>query len=244
MDASNVPPPRGAPLTDSRRSATRDDLDAFDMAVGVACKSSLGTRENRRVFRKRPAAELRALVVVERLFELRTRVHDERAVLRDWLVDWTALQQQDLRGAADGLNRHGTIGMYTNRRRPRDNAIDDLHAGALEEVKRSRDERVARGRNGPRRAGLERNRPDTEVRRRIRCPRVRRRREWCHSANGAGNDGDDGGPAGGILFAQSWDLRIPEHREVRIDHLGFRRQVQPDLKELELVRPVQIGRAS
>src|SRR5215831_11466032 len=157
MDASNVPPPRGAPLTDSRRSAIRDDLDAFDVAVAVTCKSSLGTRENRRVFRKRPAAELRALVVVEGLFELRTRVHDERAVLRDWLVDWTALQQQDLGGATR-----------------------------------------------------------------------------------TGNDGHDGGPADGILFAQSGDLRIPEHREVRIDHLGFRGQVEPDLKQLELVRLVRI----
>src|SRR5215471_16779707 len=91
MDASNVPPPRGAPLTDSRRSAIRDDLYTFDTAVGVACKSSHGTRENRRVFRKRPAPELRALVVVERLLELRTRVHDERPVLRDRLVDRAAL---------------------------------------------------------------------------------------------------------------------------------------------------------
>src|SRR5215467_7535 len=133
MDASNVPPPRGAPLTDSRQSAIRDDLDAFDMAVGVTCKSSLGTRENRRVFRKWPAPEFRALVVVERLFELRARVHDERAVLRHRLVNRTALQQQDLRRAVDCLNCHGPIGMYTNRGRPRDQAIGDLQAGALEE---------------------------------------------------------------------------------------------------------------
>ncbi len=36
------------------------------------------------------------------------------------------------------------------------------------------------------------------------------------------------------------DILCPEHREIRVGHLALRGQIQPDLKQLEPVRPVPI----
>ena len=65
----------------------------------MTCKTARVAREDRRALGKRPAAELRALIVAKRLFEFRRRVHDKRPVLRDGLADRTALQEKNFCGA-------------------------------------------------------------------------------------------------------------------------------------------------
>src|SRR5688572_7489903 len=76
----------------------------------MACITSLCSRKNGIVGRPWPATEAGPLVVFERLLNLRTRVHDKRAVLDDGLADGFALQQQELRFAGAVSNRDGRIG--------------------------------------------------------------------------------------------------------------------------------------
>ena len=57
-------------------------------------------------------------------------------------------------------------------------------------------------------------------------------------AERAGDDGDLGGATVVVDLADARDVAVPEHREVRVDHLVGGRQVQPDLEQLERVGPV------
>src|SRR5262245_23662924 len=87
----------------------------------------------------RPAAELRPLIVAERLLDLRARVHHERTVLRDRLVDRSSLQQEQLRAVVAGDQLHAALGQQLDLRRGRDLRARRAQARASEIVERASD---------------------------------------------------------------------------------------------------------
>ena len=173
----------------------------------------------------------------------RPGVHHERAVLRDRLADRPALQQQQLDAAvAAGEQRRGSSA--------RDHGAGgraDRRASPIAHARRRRRRRAC----GPcsarapgaasTRARLERDVPDRDVGLGRDGPRVRRRRRaarWPPSA-----------PAMTVISVarpasssrrDCGDVVAPQHREVRVDHLVGGGQVQPDLEQLERVRPVAV----
>ena len=78
---------------------------------------------------------------------------------------------------------------------------------------------AARRRHGPRRAGLERDRPDGHVGVGARGPRVRRRRQRRSPSSAPAITVIVDGPAGGVALHQPRDVLVPEHREVRLHQL-------------------------
>src|SRR5262249_29272600 len=98
----------------------------LDLPIRVARESASLARMHRLVLAERPAAELRAAIVVERLLELRARVHDERTVLRDRLGDRRALEHEDLDWGIEGGDTHGLVACDVDRRRLRDDAARDV----------------------------------------------------------------------------------------------------------------------
>ena len=86
------------------RTATTTATDRYRYLTATACSTRPSAwRAKRRVAPvhgvvtiPRPAAEPGALIVGERLLDLRARVHHERAVLRDGLADRAGLEQQEL----------------------------------------------------------------------------------------------------------------------------------------------------
>ena len=85
----------------------------LDPAVGVTGEAAAIARVDRRVLGKRPAAELRAPVVLERLLQFGAGVHHEGPVLRDRLADRPPLQQQHF-----GARRRRPRGAPPDRRAP------------------------------------------------------------------------------------------------------------------------------
>ena len=77
-------------------SSGRLRFGRFDVTVGVAGEAAAGRSVMRIVAVPRPASELRALVVVERLHDLVARVHHERAVLDDGFADRATLHHEQL----------------------------------------------------------------------------------------------------------------------------------------------------
>ena len=183
-----------------------------------------------------PPAELRPPVVGERLLDLRFGVHHERPVLRDGLADRPGLQHQTLDGFVTGYERDRDVGLQQHPGRVVDVVAGDAQAVSFEDVQRAHGLRAARGRQLPSRAGVEPHRPDREVRVRSRCPRVRRRRWRCHACERAGDDGDLGAATVVVGDCVARDVGVPQHREVRVDTLVGRGQVEPDLEQLDGIR--------
>ena len=117
-------------------------------------------------------------------------------------------------------------------------ATGDPHRIALEEVEHPPGRGAGRGGQGPARAGRHADRPDRQVGIGLGGPRVGRRRQRLDAGgtDPPGDAGDLGRPAGFVLQRQARDRLRPEHREVRRRHLAFRRQVEPDLEQLERIR--------
>src|SRR5258708_2394648 len=130
----------------------------------MTCETARVAPEDGRVFRKRPAAELRASIVRKCLLELLARIHHKWPMLRDGLPDWASLQQQNLSGSVCRFNCDGAVGVDADRRRPRDHPFTDTQSGAVEQMKRARGRRALRGWNRPRRPLVERDPPDGELR--------------------------------------------------------------------------------
>ena len=196
---------------------------------------------HRLVARPRPAAELRALVVGERLLDLRRRVHHERAVLHDRLADRAALQQQQLalvRRRASSAH----VGVARAARTPRASrttAPPTRQRAAAEEVERAVRAAASPAAASTRAPGAMLDRPDRDVGVGARGPRVRRRR---------GRRASPSAPAITVTSVvrpaasrATWRgiVVVPQHREVRLDHLVGARQVEPDLEQLERVRPAR-----
>jgi hypothetical protein len=78
----------------------------FEAAVGMSRKAALLAGVYGRIRRPWPSAKLRASIVGEGVFQLRSRVHDERAVLCDQLDDRPALKKQNLHGTIDAQGRY------------------------------------------------------------------------------------------------------------------------------------------
>ena len=101
----------------------------------------------------------------------------------------------------------------------------------------------ARGGQRPARAGRHLQRPDGQVGFGLRGPRIgrrRRRRGRCRAGQAAGDAGDLGLRAVGVGGHVARDVLRPQHREVRLGHLAARRQVEPDLEQLQRVRRVGV----
>src|SRR5450432_1114592 len=74
------------------RSITR----ALDFAICMLGETGLGGAMHGIVGFPRPAAELRASIVLHRFLDLGARVHHERSILNDGFANGTTLQKQDL----------------------------------------------------------------------------------------------------------------------------------------------------
>src|SRR5882672_370502 len=121
----------------------------FDSAIGVFRKPAALARKHGCVVAIRPAAELRAPVVGERLLELGPGVHHERAVLRHRFRNRPALEHEDLDAAVGGRDRQLEIGAHLDRGGVRDHTLADPQPPTREQVQRADGPRVARRRQRP-----------------------------------------------------------------------------------------------
>ena len=192
----------------------------------------------------RPAAELRALVVLHCLGNLGLGVHHERAVLRHGLVDRLALQQQKLCHLTAIIDKRGVgARLQLDRGVAAHRLTGYRHQRALEKVQLAPRAFAGGGRQRPGRAGGHAYGPDGNVSIRMRRPRIRRWGQWferCAAGRACQPTRDDrdlGGQAALICGHLARNFLRPQHREVRWHHLVFGRQIQPDLKQFQRVRP-------
>lgn len=133
------------------------------------------------IFRPRPAAELRATVVLESLLNFLSGVHHKGTVLHHWLADGAALQNKDLRSLGGVcVAENGLLISLQRRRAFWPNALaTDFQRRALNEVRapvcflpryssREREAAATRG---------QLDEPYAHIRILLSCVRVRRRRQ-------------------------------------------------------------------
>src|SRR5262245_66132763 len=69
---------------------------AFELTIRMTGEPALRSREHGLVRRPGPTTKARALIVLKRLMDLITSIHDKGPVLRDRFGNRTSLQQQEL----------------------------------------------------------------------------------------------------------------------------------------------------
>ena len=198
---------------------------------------------NRIVARPRPPTKPCLLVVVERLDDALTIVHDEGPILDDGLPDWPALHHQELDLTSEGAQLQTSAGVDLDTGASFSLSLlttvhnIDLRRRTIKEIKGA----VCIGDGGGgeyhRTLGAQADVPDSNVGFRPGSPRVWRGRLWrgLSVAKGTGNDGYLGSRCP-ISSHDARSLLGPVHREVGVDHLVGGRQVEPDLEQLEGVR--------
>ena len=190
-----------------------------------------------------PAAEAGALVVGERLLDLGLGVHHERPVLDDGLADRAPLQHQHL-GAVGRRSTSSAASARTTRPRvARRRAWPPTRSRAREEVERP--DGV-----GPRGAAGSSEAPASSC----GSSRWRRPRRACAPKSAGGGRGGASRRRGGPATTVTTRSRDPARRSERARgmsssqsivkcgsaNLSARREVQPDLEELERVRPSRV----
>src|SRR4051794_16090119 len=110
---------------------------AFEAAVGVPGEAALLAGVNRIVGWPGPPAELGALVVQERLLQLRPRAHHEGSVLGHRLADGPALQEEELARFGSVLEIDGGVRPQLDAVVGSDGPISGAQGASLEEVERA-----------------------------------------------------------------------------------------------------------
>ena len=106
---------------------------------------------------------------------------------------------------------------------------------AFEEIQLAAGAGHGGGRQCPTGAGFELQRPDGHIALGLRGPGSGRRGQRLQVGHAAGDAAEFDHTAFGIGLTRRWNGLGPQHREVRLGHLVARRQVQPDLEQLQRV---------
>lgn len=184
-----------------------------------------------------PTAEARASIIGEGFADLLLRVHHEGTVTSDGLAQRATCEEQKLRGARTVDQRHGCVTAQIQIIPHGDRS--PAHGKRMTRVKVEPPiDAAARRRQYPARARRHLHGPDGHLRLFLARPRTRRRRERRGVLIAPRHDGQLGRASVGIAQNAPRDALAPQHREVWRDSFVRTRQIQPDLKELDRIRPI------
>eukprot|EP00982_Pelagococcus_subviridis_P010864 31033-Pelagococcus_subviridis.AAC.8 len=197
--------------------------------------------KHRRVVVPRPTPKPRALVIRERPRDLASRVHHERAVLRDGFPDGPPLQNQHhrvfARVARDAQLRADARVELDGDALPQRLALASQRA-PLEKVRAPvRVAADARGRQRERRTRFHRHKRDHDVVGVVRGPALKGRRP-APRAEQLPRPHDRGRQP--VRALRRRDVLAPVHDERGVRHLTPRRKVEPNLKQSQRVGRVRV----
>mmetsp|Transcript_24591 Transcript_24591/g.63490 ORF Transcript_24591/g.63490 Transcript_24591/m.63490 type:complete len:275 (-) Transcript_24591:297-1121(-) len=204
---------------------------------------------NGRVTTVVPVTKLVRLIVGEGLDDLLARRHHERAVLHDWLADWLALQEQQLdRAVARRLeaDSHTAAQLYARmvlehfpvhaQLRPLE--VEELAPCAVAAARR-RERVIGTWLHSQGDDGNVRSLALAGVRSGGRLGHFTIR---LHAKEPLPRDDSECGCRVAAIRVDDccWNVLVPEHLEMRVPHLVGTLEVEPDLEQLEAVRPVPL----